>query len=167
MDDIRSALMQMLSGRPGGDSSVQLQKALLARINQRPPGDPLRDILAAMLAQRQPEAQKPEADPRVLLRAARDTLTVLQRRDVAIAAALGGCAECWGEQADCPQCKGLGRPGWATPDQAAFATWVSPALRAMAQAGSTPIDQGKNGPPSDAHNIHEDPHNIHEGATVS
>jgi len=160
MDDLRSTLMRMLSGRTV-DTSAQLQRALLARINQRPADDPLREILGAMLAGGQREAQKSQPDPQMLLRAARDALKVLQQRNSALAAALGGCAECWGTQADCPQCKGLGRPGWVTPDPAVFETWVSPAVRAMAQSTSdNQPDRGANDPSGDAHAIHQ-------GATVS
>ena len=155
VDDLRATLVQMLSGRMGGDASShlpgdassRLQEALLARINQRPAGDPLRDVLGQMLAQRQPAAGNPRADPQTLLRAARDALNALQERDAAIAAALGACAECWGAEAGCPQCNGLGRPGWAAPDPVAFATWVAPAMRAMAQSASnTPGDQEASGP---------------------
>jgi len=136
MNDMRSMLMQMLSGRLGGDPSTHLQKALRAQINQRPPGDPLRDVLSQMLAQRQPAAQKPQLDPQVLLRAARDALNTMQERHMAIAAALGACPECWGEEADCSQCNGLGRPGWATPDPVAFEAWVAPAIQAMSHAAA-------------------------------
>lgn len=159
VDDLRATLVQMLSGRMGGDASShlpgdassRLQEALLARINQRPAGDPLRDVLSQMLAQRQPTAGNLRADPQALLRAARDALNALQERDSAIAAALGACAECWGAEAGCPQCNGLGRPGWAAPDPVAFATWVAPAMRAMAQSASNapadqPADQEANGP---------------------
>jgi hypothetical protein len=156
MDDVRSMLMQMLSGRMSGDASSRLQETLLARIKQRPAGDPLRDILSAMLDQREPAAQKPLSDPQTLLRAARDALNAMRQRNAAIAAALGGCAECWGAEPDCPRCGGLGRPGWIAPDPAAFAIWVSPALRAMAHsAASTPGGEGTNGSPESAKNFHE------------
>jgi hypothetical protein len=51
-------------------------------------------------------------------------------RDVALAGALGAC-DCWGEQANCPICRGAGRPGWALPDRRLFATYVRPALTAL------------------------------------
>jgi hypothetical protein len=134
MDDFRSRLMQMLAGRGGGaDASAQLQEVLLARINQRPQGDPLRDAVAQMLTQRRAPAAKPQADPHALLRAAGDALNAMRARNLVIAAALGGCGECWGEDLECPECKGAGRPGWNAPDPAAFETWVAPAIRAAAR----------------------------------
>jgi hypothetical protein len=134
MNDMRSVLVQMLRGRLGGDSSLHLQEALQAQINQRPPGDPLRDLLSQMLAQSQPAAQKPKADPQTLLRAARDALNRMQERQMVLAAALGACPECWGEEADCPHCNGLGRPGWGRPDPVAFGNWVAPAIHATTNA---------------------------------
>jgi hypothetical protein len=56
-------------------------------------------------------------------------------RDAALAAALGAC-DCWGEDADCPICRGLGAPGWELPDRRLFATYVRPALRALTRDGA-------------------------------
>jgi hypothetical protein len=58
-------------------------------------------------------------------------------RDVALATALGAC-DCWGEQADCPICRGAGRPGWELPDRRLFVTYVRPALRALPKRGAGP-----------------------------
>jgi hypothetical protein len=147
MDDLRSRLMQMLAGRgSGGDASAQLQEVLLARLNQRPPGDPLRDVVTQMLKQRGAPASKPQTDPHVLLRAARDALNAMQARNAVIAAALGGCERCWGEELECPECKGAGRPGWTAPDPAAFETWVAPAIRAAALGASVSSDEERKRP---------------------
>jgi hypothetical protein len=137
MDDLRAYVMQMLAGHAGGDISSQIREALIARVNQRPPGDPLREVLAQMLAKPRPETPKPEPEPRDLLRAARDALNAMQARNVVIAAALGACSECLGEEPECLTCSGVGRPGWKAPDPVAFQTWVAPALKAMARAGQS------------------------------
>ena len=144
MDDLRSALMQIISGRTaGGDPSAHLKGLLLARLKQRPEGDPLRGLLGSLLAQQQPGAPRPQVDPHALLRAARDALGVLQARNAVLASALGACSECWGTEQTCSSCSGLGRPGWAAPDEAAFATWVAPAISANCKF--TPADQAPNG----------------------
>lgn len=133
MNDLHSTIGQMLSGGNGGDVSSRLHDMLLDRLNQRPPGDPLRDVLGQMLMQRQQPARNRQADPRELLRAARDALTVLGARNAILAAALGACPECWGVEPGCPNCNGSGKPGWVAPDEAAFAAWVAPAIHAMTQ----------------------------------
>jgi hypothetical protein len=146
MDDFRARLMQMMAGRGAADASTQLQDLLLARINQRPQEDPLRDVVAQMLAQRRAPASKPKADPHALLRAARDALNAMQARSAVIAAALGGCGLCWGEELECPECKGAGRPGWRAPDPAAFETWVAPAIRAAARGAGESSDPERKRP---------------------
>jgi hypothetical protein len=56
-----------------------------------------------------------------------DYLTV---RNALVSRALGAC-ECWGERPDCPQCEGLGLPGWTMPGKAEFDQVVRPALRTI------------------------------------
>ena len=133
MDDLRATLMQMLTGRADAGTQTQLHKAVLARLNQRPPGDPMRDVIGRMLTERSPVTRQRQLDPHALLRAARDALAVMQARQAVLATALGACADCLGTEAACSQCKGLGKPGWLTPDPAAFAAWVAPAIAAMRQ----------------------------------
>lgn len=133
MDDLRATLMQMLTGRANGDAQAQLHKAVLARLNQRPVGDPMRDVIGRMLAEHSPMPRQRQLDPQALLRAARDALAVLQARQAVLAAALGACADCLGTETGCSQCNGLGKPGWHTPDPAAFAAWVAPAIAATRQ----------------------------------
>jgi hypothetical protein len=163
MDDLRSRLMQMLAGRGGGDASAQLQEVLLARLNQRPPGDPLRDVVAQMLKQRGAPASKPQTDPHVLLRAARDALNAMQSRNAIIAAALGACRECWGEELECPECKGAGGPGWIAPDPTAFETWVAPAIRAVARGAGGSSEEERKKPAARQRNANVGDKTISEG----
>jgi hypothetical protein len=57
-------------------------------------------------------------------------------RNSALAAAVGAC-DCWGDDPDCGFCEGEGVPGWATPDEEFFGTYVSPALAAMSSSTTT------------------------------
>lgn len=143
----------MLAGNAGGDASAQLRATLLARVNQRPLGDPVRDALTRMFAQHQPAVRQRLADPHVLLRAARDTINLLQARSAILAAALGACPECWGTESGCATCGGAGGPGWSAPDPTQFATWILPAINALQRPGvgdpaarDNPILKGANSP---------------------
>jgi hypothetical protein len=50
-----------------------------------------------------------------------------------VAAALGACPGCWGEDPACRWCRGRGRPGSMPPDPDAFELLVLPAVRLHAQ----------------------------------
>lgn len=45
-----------------------------------------------------------------------------------LAAALGSCNECWGEDSECLQCGGLGIPGWKASNKKHFTYYVAPIL---------------------------------------
>jgi hypothetical protein len=53
----------------------------------------------------------------------------LKERNQTLAAALGACDLCWGEDAVCPVCHGGGEPGFRMPDIQLFAEWIAPTLR--------------------------------------
>ncbi len=70
----------------------------------------------------------------------------LRERNDTLAAALGACYLCWGEDRECPECNGKGRPGFFTPDTELFTEFVAPALN-RSQPGESP---GRNHlPPED------------------
>ena len=48
-----------------------------------------------------------------------------------LAAALGSCNECWGENPECEQCKGLGLPGWRSSHKKHFSYYVTPILQKL------------------------------------
>ena len=48
-----------------------------------------------------------------------------------LAAALGACPVCWGEDGRCGECRGRGRPGAFVPDKDAFDEFVLPTVRRM------------------------------------
>ena len=51
-----------------------------------------------------------------------------------LAAALGACGLCWGEDDMCPSCRGRGRPGMVRPDPALRERLLGPFRQAAAQA---------------------------------
>lgn len=50
-----------------------------------------------------------------------------------LAAALGACAACWGEEEKCAECDGRGTSGSFVPDKEAFAEYVLPTIRRLRQ----------------------------------
>jgi hypothetical protein len=51
-----------------------------------------------------------------------------------LAAALGACPVCWGEDQRCRECRGRGAPGAFPPDKRAFSDFVAPTIRRMRKA---------------------------------
>ncbi len=56
-------------------------------------------------------------------------IETLRVRNDTLAAALGACYLCFGEDPACPECHGNGEPGSLIPDAAAFRQYIVPALR--------------------------------------
>ena len=54
-----------------------------------------------------------------------------------LAAALGACPGCWGEDSSCGWCRGRGAPGALLPDPDAFTRFVRPALQRRADSRPT------------------------------
>lgn len=61
-------------------------------------------------------------------------LDVLRTRNDILAQALGACYLCFGEDPQCAECRGRGRPGGRAPEPAAFKHYLLPALRRARQA---------------------------------
>ena len=70
----------------------------------------------------------------------------LQEINDTLAAALGACHVCWGDDPGCASCRGLGGPGSRPPDRALFERLASPALRRL--RGTRPEAAGREGRPS-------------------
>ena len=62
-------------------------------------------------------------------------LEELRARNDALAAALGACYLCWGDDPECPVCGGSGGPGAASPDRRLFTELIAPAVRALRPRG--------------------------------
>jgi len=61
----------------------------------------------------------------------------LRAQYLRVAAALGACARCWGDDPRCRECGGAGASGFFEPDRELFLCYVLPALRRVhAQAGA-------------------------------
>jgi hypothetical protein len=58
----------------------------------------------------------------------------MEVRNDELAAALGACYLCWGEDPECPECQGKGHPGSVMPDRELFREWVLPAVKAAQAA---------------------------------
>lgn len=56
-------------------------------------------------------------------------VAVLRTRLDGLAAAVGACPGCWGEDLECRWCRGRGAPGTIPPDRDAFDRLVMPAVR--------------------------------------
>jgi hypothetical protein len=46
-----------------------------------------------------------------------------------LAKAIGACTECFGDNADCPECFGTGKPGSNVPDFILFNKYINPAIQ--------------------------------------
>jgi len=55
----------------------------------------------------------------------------LRNRCDDLAAALGACPLCWGDDAECRACRGRGHPGYSMPDKTLFVKFVLPAIRML------------------------------------
>ena len=63
-----------------------------------------------------------------------------------LAAALGACPACWGEDPSCRWCRGRGAPGALAPDPEEFTTWVVPAVRAHVRLRDHRVPKVDGGP---------------------
>ncbi len=108
--------------------------------------DPTVRAVAELMARRQQEEREereaeeaaPVAEPpptpeplalRRRLRALEAEVERLLEINDGLAAALGACPRCWGEDAACPDCEGEGGPGAVAPERELFHRLVMPAVR--------------------------------------
>ena len=56
-----------------------------------------------------------------------------------LAAALGACPICWGDDEQCDECQGRGAPGAFLPDKKAFRVFVLPSIQKMQKRRRTRI----------------------------
>jgi len=141
-------MLARLRASPSDADPAQTVQELLAQFG---PGNPMASLIAKHLAEpkRQrvidvdpveeiPEAAGNSAPPdtgmselRAHVESMFAELTVLRDRTDRLAAALGACCLCWGEDAGCRACRGRGRPGFAIPDELQFEELVLPAVLAL------------------------------------
>ncbi len=140
-------LERMAAGSPGG---MEVED-ILAQMGET---DPRISLLGKYLARRR-EAEAEDADEettdsderaaaareqqeamRSLQRVAKSMFAELEElrgRNDMLAAALGACYICWGEDAGCEVCAGRGAPGSLPPDGELFSMLVVPAVRRVQQ----------------------------------
>ncbi len=68
------------------------------------------------------------------IEAIRRELEELRGKNDILAAALGACYLCWGEDNKCAVCQGKGQPGFLTPEQELFDRIVLPAVRKIQES---------------------------------
>jgi hypothetical protein len=144
--DAASVLAEALSPGAADPEASDLARQVSERLATKP-ADPVVTLVMRRLAEQEAvrnERQTADAELRELLEALRVELRTLRGRSKALAAALGACPRCWGEDPRCPTCHGHGGPGWARPHEASFATWIAPALesRPPPAGGHQPRTEG-------------------------
>jgi hypothetical protein len=146
-------LMSLLATRNGGalptgadgaiDPSTCDPNAMLARMGQENPT--VAAIMQMMEARKAAAAREPVviegavvdvtaaelAEISAQLEAAQAEVRILRGRCDTVAAALGACGLCWGQDVSCRACRGHGAPGRSIPDEELFREFVVPAVRLM------------------------------------
>jgi hypothetical protein len=147
MNDLYQVMLGMMAG---GEQAASARSSLLQMVTQQEGMDPTTQALLARYLAPEGEEEPPPpaigrwsagADPRrrndamQRLRsrfdALREELEELRERQDRLAAALGACADCWGEDPQCEVCGGMGASGSFVPDPRLYRALVTPACRAV------------------------------------
>jgi hypothetical protein len=127
--DLESALLKQLAAQESIDPTVQslLARAITerAQFGGRNQGESDED------PDRVARRRRAMRTLRERFEAMEDELDELRDRNDMLAAALGACAQCWGEDPGCELCAGGGGPGSYPPDQHLFDQLVRPGLRKL------------------------------------
>jgi hypothetical protein len=95
------------------EQTLQLAQALSA------PAEPAEDLAQKIAALEAENARLRET-----------TRSLLAHSDF-LAAAVGACPECWGENPDCAECGGEGGPGCYLPERVCFDEIVRPVIKSL------------------------------------
>jgi hypothetical protein len=148
MTEVYQALLGLLAGgQQAADARSKLTEVLSADQRMDPA---MRALLSQVITDEgktQPDAPRDVGDRatesrrsrslRHRMSAMRAELQELREHNDGLAAALGACYQCWGNDARCEVCRGTGRAGTFEPDRRLFKKFVSPAIRAL-QASQPP-----------------------------
>lgn len=97
------------------------------------------------------ETRAVEAEELERLRVENEHLKALNRTLLAhsdfLASAVGACPDCWGEDAECPQCGGCGGPGTFIPQRVSFDEIVRPVLDQIRQRLAAQRRRAPSSPP--------------------
>ena len=103
-----------------------LVKAVLAQASLTAEQPTMFDLLLSIV-----DDDDPDGEDRTPVRGAGATeLAALRQVNATLAAALGACPLCWGDD-ECDACEGGGRPGYVRPDPELFDELVVPAIARM------------------------------------
>jgi hypothetical protein len=150
--DPLAALKAQFAAQAGDNPALAM---LLQFMEQRTPA-PARDDGPPAPSVREEQLQ---ADLDVLVRGHAQQAAELDRlrqRNDTLAAALGACHLCFGDDAWCPRCGGRGGPASRRPDPAAFAHFVRPLLaklQARDAGRAAPPRTGAAAPPDSAEGL--------------
>lgn len=153
--DASSLLLEKLTAGSGAPPSMS---EMLAQLGE---SDPRMALLAKYFAQRETEqhdADDDAEDGSFEPEEKRESLAQLQRmmkrlyaeledlreRNDSLAAALGACYLCWGENPACEFCAGTGSPGSNAPDEVLLSHYVTPAIRRL-RPSPKPAPPSSNG----------------------
>lgn len=132
----QSAVWQLLANQEGVDPTTQALLTQLAARNAEEADDDGDDEIIELERDLGRDERRRRATRLLRQRFAelQDELDELRDRNDTIAAALGACYRCWGEEPDCPVCHGHGRPGSEPPDRRLFNHYIAPALQRIRAA---------------------------------
>jgi hypothetical protein len=159
MNDAASSLL--LERLTNGSGPAPSMSEMLTQLSE---GDPRMALLAKYFAQRETEQNNEDEDQPVDREERRESLVRLQRlmkrlyseleqlreRNDSLAAALGACYLCWGEDLECEACGGGGAPGSSPPDEILLSHYVTPAIRRLRRT-SAPRPASANGHSPNGH----------------
>lgn len=137
-----AALLQAMNGGPDAQESLRQAMAqhedprirMIAEwaARQNTQTDAGGAIIDAQAVEEPTVGAETAKDRRRLLRRIRsltEDLALQQETGDTLAAALGACYLCWGEDSRCDHCRGRGISGWGDPDPALFDEYIAPAIR--------------------------------------
>lgn len=136
-----AALQSQLGVLAAGNPQLAPLLQMLQQRSSPPPADPL-DEEPEPMPPREMQTGIAAADVRALLehsQALEGEVETLRARNDTMAAALGACHLCFGEDRACEVCHGTGLPGWRTPERNAFRRYVRPAVQRVNAAPARPL----------------------------
>jgi len=143
--------MEALLGAGGGDSATAPPETGFDLLDQLGISDPRLRMIAEFMRNQSPaQAENVAVEERrarlkrVMARYEQlkhENMLLIERNDI-LAAALGACPDCWGEDQDCETCGGDGAAGAYAPDKDAFVEYVLPTVRRLRLS----MHKGRNAP---------------------
>jgi hypothetical protein len=135
--DPMSLLMSQIGGQNPNDPRMALLTQLLSQRRHAPEIDgeaeEVDSAAERKAAERRMQLRRESArrirELRVLAKNMYSELEQLRERNDTLAAALGACYICFGNDPECPECAGRGVPGSANPDPDSYREYVEPAVR--------------------------------------